>query len=201
MYEVEVKVPADHSAVRARLSEIDADALGAVVQRDTYYDAPHRRFAETDEALRIRRVEHDASEHEEGAETRVTYKGPLVDSASKSRREHETGVNDGETMDSILQALGFEPAAVVEKERARFRVGEYTVTLDDVTDVGTFVEVETEAADVDAAREGVFELLETIGLDPDDQIRTSYLGLLLDGTDEGARVTGDSAPPSNNSRE
>ena len=192
MYEVEVKVPADHAAVRARLSDADAEALGTVVQRDTYYDAPHRRFAETDEALRIRRSEGEGGDRE----THVTYKGPLVDSASKTRREHETGVGDGETMDSILQALGFEPAAVVEKDRARFRVGEYTVTLDDVTDVGTFVEVETESADVDTAREGVFELLETIGLDPDDQIMTSYLGLLLEQSDDGARVTGDGAPPS-----
>ncbi|AUV81974.1 class IV adenylate cyclase [Salinigranum rubrum] len=195
MYEVEVKVPTDHAAVRARLSDVDADALGTVVQRDTYYDAPHRRFAETDEALRIRRTEAENGDRE----THVTYKGPLVDSASKTRREHETGVDDGETMDSILRALGFEPAAVVEKERARFRVGEYTVTLDDVTDVGTFVEVETDAADVDAAREGAFELLETIGLDPDDQIRTSYLGLLLDGADDGARVTADRAPSSGDS--
>lgn len=177
MYEVEVKVPADHDAIRARLAELDAESLGTVVQRDTYYDAPHRHFAETDEALRIRRIEHESGDEE----TRVTYKGPLVDSESKSRREHETGVDDDETMDAILDALGFEPAAVVEKERARFRIGAYTVTLDDVTDVGQYVEVETESEDIDTARDGAFELLETLGLDPDDQIRTSYLGLLLAG--------------------
>ena len=216
MYEVEVKLPADHAAVRRRLAELDAEPLGAVIQRDTYYDAPHREFAETDEALRIRRVsnrgdgsdgddedhgssgddggrgsgegdESDAIEREVGeqddeAETRITYKGPLVDDDSKTRREHETGVDDGETMDAILRALGFEPAAVVEKERDRFRVGEYTVTLDDVTDLGEYVEVETESDDVDAAREGAFALLADLGLDPDDQIRTSYLGLLLDGS-------------------
>jgi adenylate cyclase class 2 len=214
MYEVEVKLPADHAAVRRRLAELDAEPLGAVIQRDTYYDAPHREFAETDEALRIRRVSHgadetgrndeangssgddgghgsgeddesDAAEREigdDGVETRVTYKGPLVDADSKTRREHETSIDDGETMDAILRALGFEPAAVVEKERDRFRVGEYTVTLDDVTDLGEYVEVETESDDVDAAREGAFALLADLGLDPDDQIRTSYLGLLLDGS-------------------
>jgi adenylate cyclase class 2 len=185
-----------------------------VIQRDTYYDAPHREFAETDEALRIRRVSHgadetgrndeangssgddgghgsgeddesDAAEREigdDGVETRVTYKGPLVDADSKTRREHETGIDDGETMDAILRALGFEPAAVVEKERDRFRVGEYTVTLDDVTDLGEYIEVETGSDDVDTAREGAFALLADLGLDPDDQIRTSYLGLLLDGS-------------------
>ncbi len=191
MYEVEVKLPADHAAVRARLTDLDAESLGTVVQRDTYYDAPHRQFVETDEALRIRRVESEAGDEE----ARVTYKGPLVDSASKTRREHETGVADDETMDAILQALGFEPVAVVEKERARFRVGEYTITLDDVTDVGEYVEVETESADVETAREGAFELLEGLGLDPDDQVRTSYLGLLLGAGDAGDRVPADRDGP------
>jgi adenylate cyclase class 2 len=179
MYEVEVKLPADHDAVRARLAELGAESRGTVSQRDTYYDAPHRSFAETDEALRIRRVSH-GDDSAGSRETYLTYKGPLVDADSKTRREHETGVDDGETMDSLLGALDFEPAAVVEKERERFGLGEYTVTLDAVTDLGEFVEVETESANVEAAREGAFELVRDLGFDPDDQIRTSYLGLLLD---------------------
>ena len=183
MYEVEVKLPVDHAGVRERLTELGAESLGTVTQRDTYYDAPHREFAETDEALRIRRVHREG-----GAETLVTYKGPLVDADSKTRREHETSVAEDETMDEILRALGFRPAAVVEKDRERFRLGEYTVTLDTVTDLGEYVEVETESADVDEAREGAFELLDDLGLDPDDQIRTSYLGLLL--ARDGANGTG-----------
>ena len=178
MYEVEVKVPADHDAVRARLAALDAESLGTVTQRDTYYDAPHRSFVETDEALRIRRI-HRGSGESAPDETRLTYKGPRVDAASKTRREHETGVDDDETMAELLEALGFEPAAVVEKQRTSYRVDGYTVTLDSVTDVGDYVEVETESADVDGARAGAFDLLDDLELDPDDQVRTSYLGLLL----------------------
>jgi adenylate cyclase class 2 len=190
VYEVEVKLPADHEPVRRRLSKLGAEQLTTVTQRDTYYDAPHREFAETDEALRIRRVHHHdhgdehGKENDEGDERRrtlVTYKGPLVDADSKTRREHETGVADDETMDGILRALDFEPVAVVEKRRERFRLGDDTVTLDAVTDLGEYVEVETETeTNVDAAREGVFETLRELGLDPDDQIRTSYLELLLE---------------------
>jgi adenylate cyclase class 2 len=189
MYEVEVKLPADHDAIRARLADLDAESRGTVVQHDTYYDAPHRAFADADEALRLRRVNHGDGSLDEPSETYITYKGPLVDADSKTRREHETGVDDGETMDAVLRALDFEPAAVVEKERERFRVAGFTVTLDAVTDLGEYVEVETESTDVDAAREGAFDLVRDLGLDPDDQIRTSYLGLLLgedrDAPDEG----------------
>ncbi|WP_338742132.1 class IV adenylate cyclase [Haloplanus salilacus] len=179
MYEVELKVRAGHEAVRQRLSSLGAEDAGTVRQIDTYYDAPHRDFAETDEALRIRR-----EEGEDGSTTRVTYKGPLVEAESKSRREIETGVDDADDLDSILDALGFSPAAVVEKERERYVLDDYTVTLDSIADLGEFVEVEHEAleSDLESTREGAADRLRDLGLDPDEQIRTSYLGLLLDSS-------------------
>ncbi|MFP8952314.1 class IV adenylate cyclase [Natrialbaceae archaeon A-arb3/5] len=179
MYEVEVKVSADLDRVRSRLEELGATAQGAVVQLDTYYDAPHRSFPETDEALRLR-TERQA---DGSSETRITYKGPLVDDESKTRKEIETGVAAGEKMETVLTNLGFEATATVRKERERFTLNGYTVTLDAVDDVGEYVEVETEVdaePELDAARDGAYNVLERIGLDPDDQLRTSYLALLLD---------------------
>jgi len=177
MYEVELKLRAAHDAVRDRLAAHDADHVGTVTQMDTYYDAPHRDFAETDEALRIRRETRDGETTE-----RVTYKGPLIEAASKTRREVETGVEDGDRLDDILDALGFSPAAVVEKERERYALDGYTVTLDTVAEVGEFVEIEREApeSELETVREGAVSRLRDLGLDPDAQIRTSYLGLLLD---------------------
>jgi len=178
MYEVELKVAADHGPVRDRLTALDANPLGAVEQTDTYYEHPVRDFAETDEAFRIRR-------ETAGGETdaRVTYKGPLVEEASKTREEFETGVDDGATMERLLEELGFEPFETVEKRRERFAQDGYTVTLDEVTGLGEYVEVETAARAVEPAREGAVDLMTDLGLDPGDQIRTSYLGLLLESVD------------------
>lgn len=176
MYEVEMKFRADHGRVRDELEGRGADPVGSVTQRDTYYDAPTRDFAETDEALRIRREEREGE-----GRAKLTYKGPLVGESSKTREEHETGVADGELMGSILDSLGFVPVETVEKDRERFSLGEYVVTLDRVAGLGEFVEVETEVpeGEVDAAREGVARTAESLGLYPDEEIRTSYLGLLL----------------------
>ncbi|WP_101297281.1 class IV adenylate cyclase [Halegenticoccus soli] len=178
MYEVELKVRADRDAVRRRLVERGAERVGAVVQRDTYYDAPHRNFAETDEALRIRREEELDGAGETTA--KVTYKGPLVEAESKTREEFETEVADDEAMAGVLGGLGFEPAAVVEKERERYALDGYAVTLDRVAGLGEFVEVEREATEgeIEAVREGAVGVLRDLGLDPDGGIRTSYLGLL-----------------------
>ena len=204
MYEVEVKVPADHDAVRAALEAAGADRRGTVAQSDTYYDAPHRDFAETDEAFRVRTVASAVEGFERGddlsgdvdavlsgsaradGETRVTYKGPLVEAESKTREEFETTVGDAEEMAAVLDGLGFEPAADVRKLRARYRLEEFTVLLDAVEDVGDYVEIETEVdgeAEVAAAREDACAVLRDLGLDPTEQVRTSYLGLRL-GVDE-----------------
>ncbi|MFB6156252.1 MAG: class IV adenylate cyclase [Haloferacaceae archaeon] len=177
MYEVEVKVPASHGPVRERLTATDATRVGTVTQRDTYFDAPHRDFAATDEALRVRRVRRDG---DDGA--RLTYKGPLVADAGKTREEHETEVGDPGEAAAVLEGLGFEPAAVVEKRRERWRLDGYEVVLDDVTGLGEFVEVEREVPeeDVPSAHDGAEAVLRDLGLDPADAVTTSYLGLLLD---------------------
>jgi len=117
MYEVEVKVPADLEPF-ATVSRPSRRRLAVPSSRSTPITTrPHREFAETDEALRIR------SERPEDApdETRVTYRGPLVDDESKTRKEVETSVADRETMDAILSNLGFEPAATVRRAESASR--------------------------------------------------------------------------------
>ncbi|WP_232685738.1 class IV adenylate cyclase [Halobacterium zhouii] len=206
MYEVEVKVPANHDEVREALDDAGAAPQGVVAQADTYYNAPNRDFAETDEALRVRTVSEvsgdsrgrglaavldaalggpDASSGSPDASStsRVTYKGPLVDDASKTREEFETGVDDGETMGAVFERLGFTPTATVRKVRDRYRVDGWLVVLDDVEDVGTYVEVETEVEDEDEisdARDEVYSVLRDLGLDPEEQIQASYLGIKLE---------------------
>ena len=190
MYEVEIKVPAELAAVRERLRQVDAERVETRRQRDVYYDAPHREFAETDEALRVRHetVRPDGAgsvpdgENPDDETARLTYKGPLLDDESKTRSEHEAGVDDPDAMAEILDGLGFEPAATVVKRREYWAFREFTVALDDVDGVGEFIEIEREIREadaIDATREAAVESLSRLGLDADEQVRTSYLGLLL----------------------
>ncbi|ATW89729.1 adenylate cyclase class 2 [Halohasta litchfieldiae] len=178
MYEVELKLRADHEDLREKLGELGADHVDSRTQNDTYYNAPHRDFAETDEALRIR---HETTEHSE-AVAKITYKGPLVEAESKTREEHETVVVDEEALSGILSGLGFEPAARVEKEREFYELDGYTISLDSVSGLGEYIEIEQEATedDIEAVREGAVDLLSELSLDSSEQIRTSYLGLLLE---------------------
>jgi len=177
MYEVELKLRADHDTLRETLAAQEADHVDSRNQTDTYYSAPHREFAETDEALRIRHEQPTDGE----AVTKITYKGPLVESESKTREEHETVVDNADEAAGIFAGLGFEPAATVDKHREFYALDGYTISLDRVTHLGEFVEIEQEAteSEVEAVREGAVDVLSKLGLDADNQIRTSYLGLLL----------------------
>jgi adenylate cyclase class 2 len=179
MYEVECKLRVEHGPVLDRLERLGADHLGLVTQVDTYFDAPDRSFAETDEALRLRHETDTADER-----TVLTYKGPLVDDTSKTRRESETSVENADALRAILEGLGYEPAATVRKTRDRYSLDTCTVTLDTVADLGEFVEVEYEAGVSESrlaeARDTVHGVLSRLSLDPEAAIRRSYLELLLD---------------------
>jgi len=179
MLEVETKVRADHEAVEERLREVGAERVAGYEQRDTYFSAPHRDFAETDEALRTR--------HEDGTEY-ITYKGPKLDGETKTREEYETTVGEAGVARSVFESLGFEEFAEVRKRRRVYELDGVTVTLDDVDGLGEFVEVEVEvevereAEDEgrDEARERLYSTLRELGLDPNDSIRDSYLELLYE---------------------
>ncbi len=179
-YEVEQKFPVeDLEAVESKLVENGATVSAAQEEIDTYYAHPARDFAQTDEALRIRRV---------GPRSWITYKGPKVDTTTKTRREIELPLAEvPESVDDwagLLASLGFSPVAEVRKIRRKASVPwqdrKIEATLDEVSEVGTFVELElvTDESGLDAARNCIASLAEHLGLLKSE--RRSYLELLFE---------------------
>ncbi len=175
MLEVEAKfaVP-DPGEVRARLNRQEVRMTRRQREHDVYYNAPHRDFGKTDEALRVRYDDTGVT---------ATYKGPKVRVGSaKAREEFNLAVASGETLEEILSRLGFRRERIsssVSKTREFYEMGDVTVTLDDVEGLGTFAEIEilTEENKEDAAdRIGAIAKELGVGGPP---IYTSYLEMLL----------------------
>ena len=155
--------------VKFSLPSIDAGtstlaSLGARVETKRHfeanilYDFPDGRLSKRDEALRLRRVGDDAW---------LTWKGPQHGVGRiKQRRELETLIEDGEAVEGILEALGFEECFRYEKYRTSYRLDNAVLTLDE-TPMGTFMEIE-------AAPARIAELAEKLGLDMADAISVSY---------------------------
>ena len=138
MIEVEVKAHATNlDDIEEKVIEIGASRVKEEYQEDLYFNAPHRDFAQTDEALRIRKTKSENSE-----ETYITYKGPKMDKISKTRKEIEVAVEDPSNMAEILENLSFRAVAMVRKNRTIYTLGELIITLDQVHGVGDFVEIE-----------------------------------------------------------
>jgi adenylate cyclase class 2 len=112
--------------------------------------------------------------------TEMTYKGPKIDPLSKTRLELSVGLDDSKEAGLILKQLGFKEVAEVTKIRAFYAIRDITVSIDDVIDVGLFLELERVVDDenqVASARNDIFEVVRELGLNPEDSIRTSYLEL------------------------
>lgn len=179
LYEVEQKYPVDDfQQILFQLEEREIVIGDAVEQQDSYYGHPARDFAATDEALRIRHV---------GNQSWMTYKGPRVDTGTKTRRELEVDLPPGRSTadqyDQLLQVLGFQHVGDVIKSR-RTAVIPWTgwdvvMALDEVVSLGCYIELETIClADKLKDAEQVIDRIATeLGLFSTE--RASYLELLV----------------------
>ena len=179
MIEVEVKASIkDFVAVREKLINIGAVKIKKEHQIDVYYNAPHKDFGETDEALRIREIPEDGEKR-----IILTYKGAKLDNVSKTRKEIEVDVSNAENTALILENLGFRRAATVKKDRDIYHIDKFVVTLDTVYDVGNFVEIETEAHEDEETSESIkkiFNIYKKLGIEEGFE-RRSYLELMAIG--------------------
>jgi len=188
-YEVEMKFPIDDAAAFVQRLDAAGGVRGKTVrQADAYFNHPSRDFAQTDEAFRVRTVEEVGSDRHAPLTTRVTYKGPKIDSETKTRREIEIAIGEGgddaEPFKEMLRCLGFHEVRTVRKTREyfslKFEDRPFEVCVDHVEGLGDFVELETGADDagLDAARECIQRLAARLGLANSE--RRSYLCLLLE---------------------
>ncbi len=182
MLEIEMKFPVtDFAALERRLSEWGASAPASREDADEYFNAPDRDFARTDEALRVRRI---------GSANHVTYKGPKRDTQTKTRTEIEVPFAGGDEaardFAAILTHLGYRSTAVVRKRRTVYHLTrqgfDLEVCLDDVEQVGRFVELEIVAPEeaLDQAKAVLLQTAAELGLGASE--RRSYLEMLLNKT-------------------
>lgn len=188
LYEVELKFPLpDCREILNRLAELGAVAESPQEQVDRYFNHPARDFRETNEAFRIRSV---------GTANCLTYKGPVVDRATKTRREIEIAIAEGPDaviqMEQMLTLLGFRAVREVRKVRTPHSLiwhdRRFELALDEVPSIGTFLEIEliADEAGRDAARDAILELAAFLKLPQPE--RRSYLELVL-GTMDSAEST------------
>jgi adenylate cyclase class 2 len=132
-------------------------------EMNTLYDLPGEVLRGRQELLRIRKY---------GAEWTITHKAGKKTGRHSSRRELETNVVDGKTMDAILRALRYSPSFRYEKFRTEWMDGKEHVVVDE-TPIGNFCEIEGASRWIDATAK-------KLGVAAADYITKNYATLFLD---------------------
>ncbi len=163
--------------VRTALERLGATMELRCVEWNQIFDTPEGRLKDRRIGLRLRTL--DRAETPTGAGVpcisggaTLTFKGPPERSAYKSREEVEVVVNHPAGMVELLGGLGFIRVLGYAKRREHWRLGECHVELDELPQLGCFVEVEgpSEQA-IDATRQ-------QCGLTACPLVRESYVGLV-----------------------
>ena len=177
MIEVEEKLPiTDSDMIKKKIQEIGFKEARFVEERDTYFDNANGEIRANGEALRVRETKYQSTGE---IRAQINFKGKKLDAQTMTRKELETGVEDGEICRNILQAIGYSPAAPeVVKERQMLQKDGMTACLDHVYGLGDFLEIEI-LVDSETKREEslcqIEAILNRIGYQLSDTVRTSYL--------------------------
>ncbi len=166
LLETEVKIyTPDLRAITDALARIGAVRVKErVYERNVRYDDAGETLTPAGIVVRLRQDTH----------ARLTVKAPpdagadLADNV-RTRFEAEVTVDDFDTMDVILQRLGYHPHVVYEKYRTTYAYGEAEIVLDEMP-FGNFIEVE-------GPPDAIERTLAALGLAHAPRILSSYMVL------------------------
>lgn len=164
----------DKKSLFGKLNKI-AKKLYSNHQIDSYYVPKHRNFLQEQhpfEWLRLR---------EEDDKYSFTYKHWHPERVKESTHcdEYETIIEDGESFKRILDALDFKKVVVVDKLRVSYSYKHSEISVDDVKDLGIFIEIEIKSnyESVEEAFIKIYDIAKELGLTElaeDHPVRTGY---------------------------
>lgn len=131
-------------------------------EMNALYDLPGQPLRKRGDLLRLRQY---------GKVWALTHKSKGTAGRHKTRVELETRVLDGDKMDAILRALGFQPTFRYEKFRAEWSDGRGHVVVDE-TPIGNFGEIEGPPRWID-------QTAKKLGIRPEDYLTDTYAGLFF----------------------
>jgi adenylate cyclase class 2 len=181
--EIELKFEIRDLNVQSQIMDFlhtNATLLKETHQKDTYFS--HKEFLEVLPPIKRLRVRESDKGNSINRKDRK-----VVDGVNQNYcDEYETSIGDTETVTKILTALDIKPLVVVDKKRKVYQYQDIEISLDEVKDLGTFIELEAsgEFPSIAAARETLYHLAEEFGLQKDWQEQEggyAYLFLKRDG--------------------
>lgn len=167
-YEIEVKAKVkDLNTLIPKLKEIGCVLFPPIIQNDYIYNQKGvdlKDHSHNTPVLRIREQE-----------------GKTIFTMKKNRRdeldciEKEVEVSDKNILKEIIELLGFEQTVEVHKKRQKGKYGDYEICLDEVQELGSFIEVEKISnEDGETVKNELLSFLEKLGINKKDRVLIGY---------------------------
>jgi len=168
--EIEAKVKVDNlEPYRQHLSRLGCPLSDEITQEDQFFDSEDRSLLKSDRGLRIRRQTSSQS-----SKTILCFKGPRQPGPYKKREEIELEIDDHQNARCLLKLLGYQALMSVKKKRQITLIESCLVCLDEVDQLGSFIEIEGPGeAEITA-------VLKKLNLDQHPHIPTSYAKMLAE---------------------
>jgi adenylate cyclase class 2 len=176
--EIEIQVRISDSELLLKFLAENAEFKGEKFQKDQYFSPAHKNFLDkkpVKEWLRLR----------ESKVSSLNYKNWHHDENGKSHHcdEFETAIESIDQARKIFKALDIEPIATVEKTRKIWGYKDYEISIDSVTSLGDFVEIEykgkDENVDPKAITDEMVQFLKDVGIKKIERNFVGYPFLLL----------------------
>lgn len=176
--EIEVKFPLlNPDTVRSFLDENADKKSEQVRQKDVYYTPIHRHFLKYQypfEWLRLRTSDNGLF---------ITYKHfhPENSHITDYCDEFETKVESIETMEKIFAAIDIKEVATIDKSRSTWVFEEVEIVIDEVKELGVFMELECKGhfSDAKAGKAHLYAVLEKLGAEVGEEDLRGYPFKLL----------------------
>lgn len=155
--EIEIKAQfEDKEKLVRRLKEIGAKEEKVKHQIDEYYNHPSIDTRKTNEYIRLR--------FKPGEDKGVF--AHHVNIADGVNKEYEVEVSSLKTFKEILKNFGFPLLGVIDKRREVYMFEQFTISIDEVKDIGNFLEIEVdgEEAEIKEKKAECMEMLKGLGL-------------------------------------
>lgn len=168
--EIEVKVKVENlDEVIKKLEEKGCSISESITQQDYVFISPEVSYDDMkfgDNFLRVR----------------VTPKGSYFTLKQKQKNEldcieEETDISDPESMKKALEIIGYKEAVRIFKTRRTTKYDGLEICLDEVDELGTFVEAEKitdEKQDAEKVQEELLEFLTQFGIKKEDRVENGY---------------------------
>lgn len=174
MREIEIKAKvADREGILSQLTSLGCELSEPVTQEDVVFAqkvGSMEEFLTNSVFLRIR-------EGTKGIVFTLKYNPDRQGAPDAMPVEHEITVDPRAELEAMLSFLDFKPMVTVRKTRRSGNFKNWEICIDEVEELGTFIEVEQMAEhdeEIEPIRDSIMEFLRSLGITEGDLLAKRY---------------------------